>query len=592
MGKKRRKNQPKDNLQEQNIVENVKQDAAEDVAEDAVEDVIEDSKEDIIIDSIEDTIKNETEDALDVAEEPVMEDAKEIGGLDVAEDPESADSYVSPEAIALYEELKQESEAEHFQEGSENDTDLELDPDLETDIDLEDNIPTEQADFEEPYHDESLKSFIAEMRGNAKLWMRKNKSFCIFTALALIVCIAVIILAGHLNKNNVTPPDTVSINTASTGVTATSDAIPLPPDPLAEDAIPEINELINRYFDSMQSGDLDTFLSIRSYTDSVEKAKFEAKCDYIESYDNIHCYTKPGPYEASYMVYVTYDLKLKDWEKPAPALVTLVVCTDQENHLYIYSGGFDENVVDYIRGVTSQEDVYALITKVQTEYQEVVDSDAAFAEYMSVLNQMIKDGVGVRLAAAAEAGIQPEDSVSVSDQTVAEVPGDLDGNVSGNEAGAVSGNTVSENTSDSPSNNTSFQVRTTATVNVRMSDSENADKLGKAENGMELTCLEQMQNGWSKVLFDGKTGYIKTDYLVAVGTQTETGQQNTVVGKVTVMSSVNIRGSADMDGNVLGKAYPGTSFDVIAKDWNGWTTILYNGKTAYIRTEYVEFKAN
>ena len=211
------------------------------------------------------------------------------------------------------------------------------------------------------------------------------------------------------------------------------------------------------------------------------------------------------------MVYVTYDLKLKDWEKPAPALVTLVVCTDQENHLYIYSGGFDENIVDYIRGVTSQEDVYDLITKVQTEYQEIMDTDADFAEYMSVLNQLIKDGVGVRLAAAAEAGIQPEDSVSVSDQTVAETPAD------------VSGNTAEENVSgNAASEDTSFQVRTTATVNVRMSDSENADKMGKAENGMELTCLEQMQNGWSKVLYDGKTGYIKTEYLVAVGTDSTT----------------------------------------------------------------------
>ncbi|MCR5126790.1 MAG: SH3 domain-containing protein [Lachnospiraceae bacterium] len=532
-----------------------------------------------------------TEEAEGVTETPVEEEvpaeAESPTEEYFAETEQSAEEYATQEEFpteAYYEDVSEEelhTEAEPFaDEEILNDEELrEL-----VEADLARNAAEDTEDTEKtvlPSHDESLGSFIGEMLVNLRVWVGKNRSFCIFTVLALVVCIAVIIIAGRLNRGTPAGTGVVSANVITGETPVVTDAIPLPPDPLAEDAVPEINDLINRYFDAMESGDLDTFLSIRSYTDSVEKAKFEAKCEYIEAYQNIHCYTKPGPYEASYMVYVTYDLKLKDWEKPAPALVTLVVCTDQENHLYIYSGGFDENIVDYIRGVTSQEDVYDLITKVQTEYQEIMDTDADFSEYMSVLNQLIKDGVGVRLAAAAEAGIQPEDSVSVSDQTVAETPAD------------VSGNTAEENVSgNAASEDTSFQVRTTATVNVRMSDSENADKMGKAENGMELTCLEQMQNGWSKVLYDGKTGYIKTEYLVAVGTQTETGEQNTVVGKVMVMSSVNIRGSADMEGNVLGKAYPGTSFDVIAKDWNGWTTILYNGKTAYIRTEYVEFKAN
>ncbi len=532
---------------------------------------------------VQDTFLTEEEpEATEPAAEEVLSAETAISGEEyVSEQEEATETYPSAEMVPEEEFL---TEAEMPEEGALSDNEVLNDEELRelVEADIARNATEEETEEAvTPYHDESLGSFIGEMLVNLKGWIDKNRSFCIFTVLALVVCIAVIIIAGRLNRGTPAGPDTVSANVITGETPVVSDAIPLPPDPLAEDAVPEINDLIKRYFTAMQTGDLDTFLSIRSYTDSVEKAKFEAKCEYIEEYQDIHCYTKPGPYEASYMVYVTYDLKLKDWEKPAPALVTLVVCTDQENHLYIYSGAFDENIVDYIRGVTSQEDVYDLITKVQTEYQEIMDTDADFAEYMSVLNQLIKDGVGVRLAAAAEAGIQPDDSVSVSDQTVAETPAEVSGNAAGEN---VSGNSASENTS--------FQVRTTATVNVRMSDSENADKMGKAETGMELTCLEQMQNGWSKVLYDGKTGYIKTEYLVAVGTQTETGEQNTIVGKVMVMSSVNIRGSADMEGNVLGKAYPGTSFDVIAKDWNGWTTILYNGKTAYIRTEYVEFKAN
>ncbi len=564
MGRKRRKNQPNQTTDIQ---------TADAVAQDEL--LTEETPEETVADEEQDT------EAVITGEEYVPE--QEIPEEEyLSEKAVSEEAFFEKAQMPTEELLSEETLSEEALPDGEVLNDEELRKLVEEDLARNAEEETEETDeASATYHDESLGSFIGEMLVNLRAWVGKNRSFCIFTVFALVICIAVIIIAGRLNRGTPAGTGVVSANVITGETPVVTDAIPLPPDPLAEDAVPEINDLIKQYFKAMETGDLDTFLSIRSYTDSVEKAKFEAKCEYIEAYQDIHCYTKPGPYEASYMVYVTYDLKLKDWEKPAPALVTLVVCTDQENHLYIYSGGFDENIVDYIRGVTSQEDVYDLITKVQTEYQEIMDTDADFAEYMSVLNQLIKDGVGVRLAAAAEAGIQPDDSVSVSDQTVAETPAEVSGNAA---AENVSGNAASEDTS--------FQVRTTATVNVRMSDSENADKLGKAENGMELTCLEQMQNGWSKVLYDGKTGYIKTEYLVAVGTQTETGEQNTVVGKVMVMSSVNIRGSADMEGNVLGKAYPGTSFDVIAKDWNGWTTILYNGKTAYIRTEYVEFKAN
>ena len=53
-------------------------------------------------------------------------------------------------------------------------------------------------------------------------------------------------------------------------------------------------------------------------------------------------------------------------------------------------------------------------------------------------------------------------------------------------------------------------VRTTDTVNVRSSDSEEADKIGKAPSGTELTRIEERINGWSKVIFEDKEAYIKS----------------------------------------------------------------------------------
>ena len=66
------------------------------------------------------------------------------------------------------------------------------------------------------------------------------------------------------------------------------------------------------------------------------------------------------------------------------------------------------------------------------------------------------------------------------------------------------------------------QVRATDTVNVRSSDSEVADKIGKAQQGDILTRTEEKNNGWSKVIYEGKEAYIKSDYLEVVSDNTDT----------------------------------------------------------------------
>ena len=43
--------------------------------------------------------------------------------------------------------------------------------------------------------------------------------------------------------------------------------------------------------------------------------------------------------------------------------------------------------------------------------------------------------------------------------------------------------------------------------------SEQADKLGKVEKGTRLQVQEVGANGWTKVFFEGRDGYIKSDYL-------------------------------------------------------------------------------
>ena len=145
-------------------------------------------------------------------------------------------------------------------------------------------------------------------------------------------------------------------------------------------------------------------------------------------------------------------------------------------------------------------------------------------------------------------------------------------------------------------------------VNIRKSDSEEADKIDKAQIGQEFTLLEERGNGWSKIQYNGGEAFIKSDYLEVVdeeiiettGTEQrpeESSEQaassnenanESTSGTVKVIESVRVRKSAGTDGEVLGTVYAGTELDLIMKQADGWTKVKYKGQTAYVKSEYVE----
>ena len=80
-------------------------------------------------------------------------------------------------------------------------------------------------------------------------------------------------------------------------------------------------------------------------------------------------------------------------------------------------------------------------------------------------------------------------------------------------------------TTGSASNNTSAStgsaavVKCSSTVNFRSSASTSSTILGELKNGTAVTVLST-SNGWSKVSYAGKTGYISADYLVTASSGT------------------------------------------------------------------------
>ncbi len=328
------------------------------------------------------------------------------------------------------------------------------------------------------------------------------------------------------------------------------------------DAYPEINEVMTAYHTALAANDEETIKKYLLYVNENELVNIAVKSEYVESYNDIHCYTQEGFEEGSYYVYVSYQLKLTNFDATIPGLIGLYYCPNEAGDYHIYrKADMSENVLDNYYSAYMKQEVQDLYNTVDLKYNEVLDSNPDIKTYMEGFEEMVTNEM-VKIIALREASEAIEESESASETS------------------------ETESESEAPEVATTETVKATTTVNVRSSDSETADKLGKVTTGTTLTRLEDRVNGWSKVLYEGKEGYIKSEFLEVVST--EEGGAETTGTYVTVKENVNIREEANQDSDRVALAYAGTKLELVEHMSNGWTKVKYNGETAYVKSEYVE----
>lgn len=396
----------------------------------------------------------------------------------------------------------------------------------------------------------------------------------------LVVCVALtIVIAMQANKRKVEQEETVVAPEENTGEDEA--LLEVPEVPLEKDAVPGINELFDVYYKAMVEGDTATMEKMVYYMDATEILRAAETSKYIDSYPPLEIYTKAGPKEGTYIAYVYAELKFHDYDKPIPGMRTYYVCTNEDGELYINEDGEEsDNELHYMREVQLQGDVIDLNNKAAEAYNKMVVDDPQLADFLLELRAEIEKNVGEALARAEESE-EPEEGAEeeTPEETGEEAPVEV-----------------------------VTKVKTTDVVNIRTSDSETADKLGKAAVGDEFELLEEKGNGWSKIKYDGGEAYIKSDFLEPSETmtasndgQTEDGEEeepqeqadNTdesaaTNGTVRVKETVRIRSGASENSEKIATAYMGETFDVIMKQADGWTKIKYNGQTAYVKSDYVE----
>lgn len=390
-----------------------------------------------------------------------------------------------------------------------------------------------------------------------------KKTMIIIVAFLLIIIVALATITFSEKQEEIAA-------TAEAETAAAEDVIVVPEEALEKDAYPEVNNLVKQYYQALVDGDMETIKSIKNYTDEEEELKIIKKSEFIESYPSITVYTKKGPAEGSFVAYVQYEVKFIDIESTAPGLNTLYICTDEEGKYYINANELDESVVEYLKTISVQNDVVDLFNTVQVAYNDIKTQNEDLSAFLDELPNLLAEAVSEAISEqeAVEADLNPVEEEEAEPEVVVVVT----------------------------------KVKTTDVVNVRSSDSIEADKIGRTTQGQILELVEERVNGWSKVIFEGKEGFIKTEFLQPEETEmqlsTEVPENSSVLGVVeesdnsvkkgTLTDTVNVRRTASTEADIVGILNKGSDIEIIEQMNNGWTKIKHPNGEAYVKSDFIK----
>src|SRR5699024_3319637 len=122
-------------------------------------------------------------------------------------------------------------------------------------------------------------------------------------------------------------------------------------------------------------------------------------------------------------------------------------------------------------------------------------------------------------------------------------------------------------------------------VNVRTGPSTSYTSIMKLNKGDKVEYISSSGN-WSKITYNGKTGYIYSTYVKSISNDSTSTDVRQITG-----SSVNFRKGPGTNYSVIRSFSKGTQVNFISKE-NDWVKVNYNGTVGYVFSKYVSDKTN
>ena len=300
------------------------------------------------------------------------------------------------------------------------------------------------------------------------------------------------------------------------------------------DAHPEVKELISTYYSAYATGDIDKLESITQSLSDMEKSYIKMLGEHVESYSDVTCYTKESSEEGAFLVSVTFTMNYSGLEGGLPGMDFFYVRTNEEGSLYIdnlYSSfnremGEQETVAEIdsmIAEFEGGEDVQKLREEVQGKYNDVIASDKNLKKTVDAVSEAIrqwKDSYTPEEPKEENKEEEPKQEEPADDTK--EKPEEKEKAPEENQEQAPEEN-QEEAPEEAPQEDTTPEINyvpegkvltASSSYNVRKSMGESSELVGTTAEGDSIKVILSYAEGWTKVEWNGQTGYIRTDLLL------------------------------------------------------------------------------
>lgn len=229
--------------------------------------------------------------------------------------------------------------------------------------------------------------------------------------------------------------------------------------------------LVKKYYTAVAAKDIATLESIVNPWNDEIKDNVLRNDGVIESYNSISTYSKKGPVDNSYIVFVYFEGKVVNIDTLVPSLSMLYLTADVGGNLVVSDRTSSPEVEAYIETVRSDADVQALISDVDSQCEKAKNSDPLLKEFMD------------------SASGDDSQTGSQDTGTAAEISGEM--------------------------------VVTADAINIRQEPNTSSAIMGMVVSGTTVTVLETAEDGWCKISYNSSAGviegYVKQEYLAAPG---------------------------------------------------------------------------
>jgi len=136
---------------------------------------------------------------------------------------------------------------------------------------------------------------------------------------------------------------------------------------------------------------------------------------------------------------------------------------------------------------------------------------------------------------------------------------------------------------------------TASTLNVRSGKSTKNKVIGTVKKGTKLSVQKKESNGWYKIKFKNKTGYVSGTYVkktTSTSNSTSKASTSSTTTYTVTASTLNVRSGKSTKNKVIGSVKKNTKLTVQKKESNGWYKITFKGKTGYVSGSYVKVSSS